>query len=338
MRHFVIVGVLVILAAALTYFGLDAIGLMPVSASAQAGSPTQVGSIDWMWNLQVIAMSFLFALIVIPLLYSLIVFRRRKGDTTDAEYIEGNTALEITWTIIPLFTVIAFAYMGAYSLGKVRSVDPQAMVVNVTASQWAWSFEYPDYGIVSNELHVPVDRQVLLRMQSRDVIHSFWVPEFRVKQDIVPGRVTELRVTPTLAGTYKVRCAELCGTSHFSMEGPVVVSAEAEFAAWVSEQQALAATAPPEIKGEALVKANGCLGCHSVDGTRLIGPTWRGLFGSQVQLSDGSTVTADEAFLTESIKEPSATIVAGFETQIMPVVPLTDEDIANIIAYLKTLK
>lgn len=338
MRHFVIVGVLVVLAAALTYFGLDAIDLLPVSASAQAGSPTQVGSIDWMWNLQVIAMSFLFALIVVPLLYSLFIFRRRKGDTTDAEHIEGNTPLEITWTIIPLIIVVAFAYMGAYSLGKVRSVDPQAMVVNVTASQWAWSFEYPDYGIVANELHLPVDRQVLLRMQSRDVIHSFWVPEFRVKQDVVPGRVTELRVTPTLAGGYKVRCAELCGSSHYAMEGPVVVSAEAEFTAWVAEQQALAAAAPPEVKGEALVKANGCLGCHSVDGTRLIGPTWRALFGSQVELSGGSIVTADEAFLTESIKEPSATIVAGFETQVMPVIPLSDEEIANIIAYIKTLK
>lgn len=339
MRHFVIVGVLVLLAAVLTYFGLDAIGLMPVPASAQAGSPTQVGSIDWMWNLQVIAMSFLFALIVVPLLYSLFVFRRRKGDTADAEHIEGNTALEVTWTIIPLIVVLAFAYMGAYSLGKVRSVDPQAMVVNVTASQWAWSFEYPDYGIVSNELYLPVDQQVLLRMQSRDVIHSFWVPEFRVKQDVVPGRVTELRVTPTLSGRYKVRCAELCGSSHYAMEGPVVVASGEEFAAWVSEQQALTAAALlPEVKGEALVKASGCLGCHSVDGTKLIGPTWRGLFGSQVELSDGSTVTADEAYLAESIREPSASIVAGFETQVMPVIPLTDEDIVNIIAYLKTLK
>ena len=207
MRHFIIVGILVLLVAVLTYFGLDAIGLLPVAASAQAVP------IDWLWNLEVITISFLFALIVVPLVYSLVVFRRRKGDTTDAEHIEGNTKLEIAWTIIPLFIVMIFAYLGAYSLADTRRVDPQAMVVNVTASQWNWSFEYPEYGFVYQQLYLPVDRQVLLKMESMDVIHSFWVPEFRLKQDILPGRVTELRITPTVIGDYKVRCAEMCGTS-----------------------------------------------------------------------------------------------------------------------------
>jgi cytochrome c oxidase subunit II len=337
MRHFIIVGILVIVAAVLTYMGLDALQLMPVAASAQAIP------IDWLWNVEVIAISFLFALIVVPLLYSLIVFRRKKGDTTDAEHIEGNTKLEIAWTIIPLITVVAFAYMGAYSLAETRRIDPQAMVVNVTASQWSWSFEYPDYGVVSSDLYLPENKQVLLKMQSTDVIHSFWVPEFRVKQDVVPGRVTELRITPTLLTLnkdkpFKVRCAELCGTSHYKMEQPVIVVDETEFVAWVSDQQKLAAAAQtPELKGQSLAKST-CSSCHSVDGSTLIGPTWLGLFGSQVQLSDGTTVTADEAYLTESIHNPSAKIVAGFETQIMPVFPLTDEQIANIVAYIKTLK
>lgn len=333
MRHFITVGILVIVAAVLTYMGLEALHLLPVAASAQAAT------IDWLWNWDVIAMSFLFALIVVPLLYSLVVFRRRKGDTTDAEHIEGNTKLEIAWTIVPLFIVMTFAYMGAYSLAETRRVDPQAMIVNVTASQWAWSFEYPDYGFVSKELYLPKDRQVLLRMQSRDVIHSFWVPEFRLKQDVVPGRVTELRITPTLDGSYKVRCAELCGTSHAYMESPVTVVEQTDFVAWAGEQQALAAAAQtPEAKGELLVKNSGCLGCHTVDGAKLVGPTWFGLFGSQVELSDGTTVTADAAYLTESILKPSAKIVAGFETQVMPAFPLTEEDVANIVAYIKTLK
>ena len=334
MRHFIIVGILVIVAASLTYMGLDALNLMPVAASAQAGP------IDWMWNWQVVAMSFLFALIVVPLLYSLVAFRRKKGDTADAEHIEGNTKLEIGWTIAPLFIVMVFAYMGAYSLAETRRVDPQAMIVNVNASQWAWSFEYPDYGFVSTELRLPKDKQVLLRMQSKDVIHSFWVPEFRVKQDIVPGRVTELRITPTLDGAYKVRCAEICGTSHAYMESPVLVLSQTDFMAWATEQQGIAAAAQtPEGKGALLVKSSGCLGCHSIDGSKLVGPTWLGLFGSQVPLSDGTTVTADEAYLTESILNPSAKIVAGFETQAMPAfATLTEEEIANILAYLKTLK
>lgn len=341
MRHFVIVGILVMLAAVGTYAGLDASGLLPVAASTQAGSVSTVGSIDWLWNLQVIAMSFLFALIVVPMAYSLIVFRRKKGDTSDAEHIEGNTTLEIAWTIVPLFLVLVFAYIGAYSLREVRRVDPNALVVKVQARQFAWTFEYPAYGgFVSDQLHLPADRQVLLQMESTDVIHSFWVPEFRVKQDVVPGRVTELRVTPDLPGSYKVRCAELCGAAHFQMEQPVIVTSGEEFVKWAVDQQAAyAAAQTPDAKGELLVKANGCLGCHSINGTPLVGPTWKGLFGSPVKLSDGTTVTADEAFLKESILQPAAKIVAGFEAAgAMPAYTFTDEELSYIIAYLMTLK
>lgn len=332
MRHYVIVGILVIVMAVFTYVGLTAADLMPVEASAQAIP------IDWMWNLDLIAMSFLFALIVVPLFYSLIVFRRKKGDTTDAQHMEGNTSLEITWTVIPLFIVLAFAYLGAYTLGETRFVDPGAMVVEVTAFQWSWKFQYPDYGITTTALYLPLDKQVVLRMESPDVIHSFWVPEFRVKQDVVPGRVTEYRITPTRLGEYKVRCAELCGTSHSFMESPVVVVEQIEFDAWVAEQQAaMAALDTPEARGQALVNANGCAACHSITGTPGIGPAWRGLFGSQVELADGSTVTADDAYLSESILNPMARVVEGFPPT-MPPYTFTPEEVADIIAYIKALK
>ena len=334
MRHFVIVAILVIVMAFLTYMGLTSVGLMPVEASAQAIP------IDWMWNLQVIAMSFLFALIVVPLFYSLIVFRRKKGETGDGEHFEGNTTLEITWTVIPLFAVLTFAYLGAYSLGETRRVDPEAMVVNVTAQQFAWSFEYPDYGITTKELYLPVDKQVLLSMTSRDVIHSFWVPEFRVKQDIVPGRFTEYRITPTLEGVYQVRCSELCGASHAYMLAAVEVVPEDRFMNWVAEQQAvaLAAAETPEARGQTLSVQNGCFGCHSVDGSPASGPTWQGLYGSQEELVDGSTVAVDDEYIKESILNPQAKIVAGYETVQMPAFEFTDEQIADIIAYLNTLK
>jgi cytochrome c oxidase subunit II len=336
-RHFVIVGILVILMAILIYFGLDSAGLMPVEASAQAVD------IDWMWNLEVMAMSFLFSLIVVPLVYSLIVFRRKKGDTTDAEHMEGNTRLEIAWTIVPLFIVMAYAYLGAVNLAETRRVDPEAMVVKVTGLQWSWTFEYPavnGLAVVSDELHIPVGKQVLLRMTSNDVIHSFWVPEFRVKQDLVPGRITELRVTPTLEGNYKVRCAELCGTSHAYMEKPVVVSSQEDFDAWMTQQLALAeeASQTPEGRGQALVAASGCAACHSVNGAAGIGPTWFGLFERQETLTDGSTVVADEAYIHESIKAPQAKIVRGFENQLMPNYGFTDEQIDDIVAYIKTLR
>lgn len=336
-RHFVIVGILVIVMAVLTYIGLDSAGLMPVEASAQAAD------IDWMWNLEVIAISILFSLIVVPMVYSLIVFRRKKGDTTDAEHMEGNTRLEIAWTIVPLFIVMAYAYLGAVNLAETRRVDPEAMVVKVTGLQWSWTFEYPavnGLSVISDELHVPVGKQVLLRMTSNDVIHSFWVPEFRVKQDLVPGRITELRITPTLAGNYKVRCAELCGTSHAFMEKPVVVSSQEEFDAWMTDQLAKAeeASQTPEGRGQALVAASGCNACHSINGAAGIAPTWFNLFEHEVELTDGSVVVADEAYIHESIKAPQAKIVRGFENQLMPNYGFTDEQIDDIVAYIKTLR
>lgn len=339
MRHFVVVGILVILMAVLTYVGLESAGLMPVEASAQAVP------IDRMWNEQIMAMSFLFALIVVPMAYSLVVFRRKQGDTTDGQHIEGNTNLEITWTILPLFAVVAFAYLGGNSLAETLRTDPNAMVVKVTARQWSWSFEYPEYGVFSTELRVPVGKQLDLQMTSTDVIHSFWVPEFRVKQDLVPGRVTELRITPTLitpAGkSWKVRCAELCGASHYAMETPVIVMSQADFDAWMADQVKLAAqaAATPEGRGEALVRVSVCSACHMINGVGgNIGPSWNGVFGHEVKLADGSTVIADEAYLAESIKAPQAKIVAGYQTQLMPNYGFTDQQIADIVAYIKTLK
>jgi cytochrome c oxidase subunit 2 len=334
MRHFVVVGILVIVVAVLAYAGLQFAHLMPVEASAQSVP------IDRLWNAELATISFLFSLIVVPLTYSLIVFRRRKGDTTDAQHIEGNSTLEITWTIIPLFIVMTFAYLGAGNLAEIRRADPNAMIVKVTGQQWSWSFEYPATGVTSKELHIPVNQQVLLQMTSRDVIHSFWVPEFRPKQDVVPGRITELRITPTRIGDYKVRCAELCGTSHAYMLAPVIVSSKADFDTWMAQQVKLAeqAAQTPEGRGQALVLANGCAACHSINGDSGIGPTWLGLAGSQVKIAGDGTVVADDAYLHESIKAPQAKIVQGFETQLMPNFGLTDEQINDIVAYIKTLK
>lgn len=334
MRHFVIVFILVIVMTVLTYFGLTGLHLLPVAASAQAET------IDWLFDLDVKAISFLFALIVVPMFYSLVVFRRKKGETGEGKHFEGNTPLEITWTIIPLFVVMTFAYLGSYSLGETRRVDPEAMIINVTAQQFAWTFEYPDYGIVTKELYLPSNKQVLLKLQSKDVIHSFWVPEFRIKQDVVPGRITEYRITPVEEGFYRVRCAELCGTSHSYMLANVEVVPQVRFESWVKAEQekALAAAETPEARGQTLVAQNGCAGCHTVDGSPLVGPTWLGLYGSQAHLTDGSTVTVDDAYIKESILNPSAKIVAGFEATQMPAFEFTDEQIADIIAYLKTLK
>jgi cytochrome c oxidase subunit II len=336
MRHFVIVGILIIALTLLTYSGLSHVHLMPVEAS------TQSGEIDWMWDAVSIGMAFLFALIVVPMGYSLIVFRRKKGDTSDAEHVEGNTRLEIAWTVVPLIIVVIYSVLGAKNLADVVRAAPDAMVIKVTAFQWGWTFEYPEYGgFTSPELYLPVNKPVHLEMTSTDVIHSFWVPEFRVKQDLVPGRTTELQITPTLDGNYKVRCSELCGTGHYKMEQPVVVVNTDQFTAWVADQQALALkqAATPEGRGQKIYQTY-CKACHSIDGSVGIAPTWRGLYGSQVKLSDGSTVTANDQYILNSIKNPESQVVNGFQPMSFhyQAAGITDDQLNDILAYIKTLK
>lgn len=334
MRHFVIVAVLILIMTVLVYYGLDQIGLFPAEASQQAET------IDWLFNLEVIGISFLFSLIIVPLAYSLIRFRQKPGDESFGAYITGSTPIELVWTLIPLIVVLVLAYLGAWSLGDTLRVDPNAMEIEVTAFQWAWRFYYPDYNITTNELYLPVDNQVLLKMESPDVIHSFWVPEFRVKQDVVPGLTTEVRITPTVIGDYTVRCAELCGTKHAYMTSPVVVVIEEDFQTWVGEQQAAAVPSgePDPKRGENLSQQNGCFACHTTDGSDGIGPTWQGLYGSEVELSDGTVVTADEAYLIESIMDSQAMTVAGFPEGAMPPYLFNEAQIADIIAYIESLK
>jgi len=338
-RHFVIIAVLTVVVAVLSYLGLNSLGLMPVVASAQAIP------IDWLFDLEIKLIAFFFAVVMVPLVYSLVVFRRKDGDETDAVHIEGHTNLEITWTAIPLVIVIALGIIGADNLRQVRAIDPQALEVTVVGFQWGWRFEYPQ-GFNSNQLYLPVDKQVVLKMQSLDVLHSFWVPEFRVKQDLVPGRIEEYRITPNRVGEYKVRCAELCGTSHAYMESPVVVISQVEYDEWINQQtataeaEALASAGKPDAKrGEKLYQESGCKACHSLDGSKGVGPSWKGVYGSLVKISDGSTVVADDAFIAESIVEPSAKIVDGYLAGSMPSFAyLKEGQVADLIEFIKTLK
>lgn len=333
MKHFIAVAVLVLIVTVAVSVALSSIPLLPIQASAQAVP------IDNLFGLHVKVISFLFALIVVFLLYSVVVFRRKPGDMSEGDHFEGHTGLEIVWTIAPLATVLFFSYLGAQALAETRRVDPQAMEVKAISSQWSWRYEYPEYGVTSTTLNLPLNRQVLLKLTSTDVIHSFWVPEFRVKQDALPGEnmVKEMRITPTLLGEYKVRCAELCGLSHAYMESPVVVMEQADFDAWITSQTGTLAESPAE-RGKKWAAEFGCAGCHTIDGSVVVGPSWKGLYGTQETLSDGSTVTADDAYLIESIREPGAKIVKGFQNIMPDLSQLTDEQITDLIAYIQSLK
>jgi len=348
MIHLVIVSVLVIISTVLLGLFLTNAPLLPVQASLQAET------VDWLFGVHWWFIAFFVSLIVVFILYSVVVFRRRKGERGDGKYVTGSHQLEILWTIIPIGIVLWMAVIGANTLADVERRDPQAITVDVFASQWVWRFEYtvPVTGeggeevltaVSSDTLVLPKNRQVILRLHSEDVIHSFFVPEFRVKQDVLPGGeefVRELRVTPKLEGNFKVRCAEICGRLHYDMQADISVIDGSEFNAWLQEQAAGCVLSHEEC-GQRWAETFGCVACHSVNGDEGVGPTWQGLFGHEVPLTDGSTVIADEAYLHESIVNPNAKIVAGFQPGIMPqdfAERITEQQIQQIIAFIMSLQ
>jgi cytochrome c oxidase subunit II len=335
-KHFVIASVLVIVVTVLIILGLGSIELLPNLASAEGEY------VDLMFRAQIYVISFIFALIIVFVLYSVVVFRRKPGDTSDGPHIRGSTTLEITWTVIPLIVVMGFGVWGALHLSEITAQEPNELVVEVTGFQFGWRFAYPQYDVESAELYLPRDQQVLFRLTSTDVIHSFWIPEFRVKQDAVPGLWTELRVTPTKVGDYRVRCAELCGYAHSAMYAPVIVVEPDEFQAWLEGQEVGTPTPPEDLtpveRGAQLAEQQGCLSCHSIDGSTQVGPTWLGLYGSERPLEDGSTVVADEEYLRTAILDPGSQVVEGFPNIMPPAYTfLSDEELAALVAYFESL-
>ena len=334
MKKFLPVLALAVVLTLILGFGLQAADLTPAPSSAQAGP------IDDMIHLQTWLIAGLFSLIVAFIIAAAVNSRKRKADEYGSSF-KGSTGLEVGWTVVPLLLVIWLAFIGAQDLAAIRQVDPQALEIKVTAFQWGWLFEYPDSGIQSNVMMMPVDRQARITLTSRDVIHSFWVPEFRVKQDALPGSnlVKELRITPTELGDYKVRCAEMCGGAHALMESPVQVVSQQDFDAWVAEQSN-AADIPPEQRGQRLAETQGCITCHSLDGSRVVGPTWKGIYGTEVPLADGGTDTVDDEYLHTAIVDPNAQVHEGYPPGVMQSYEntLTEEQIADIIAFIKTVE
>lgn len=339
MKHVINVTILIVVAAAVLLFVSNSVQWMPVQASLEAVS------IDNLFNLHIDVIIILYALVNGILLYSVFVFRRKRNDESEGAYFHYNSKLEIGWTVVPLIIVLYFAFLGATVLAQTLQKGEDELEVRVTAQQWTWSFEYPEWGIASTELNLPVNRRVNFIITSPDVTHSFWVPEFRLKQDAVPGEEKHLRLTPTLVGNYKVRCAELCGTSHYAMESPVNVMTEEDFEIW--RQKRLGIYVEPEGEaqdpvalGKQVATSAGCTACHSIDGSPLVGPSWKGIFGATSTFVDGSSATVDEAYLHESIVDPAAKIVEGFQ-DLMPKnfsQTLTETEITGLIEYIKTLQ
>ena len=334
-RHYVAVVVLVIVVTGVLWLLIGGVaGLLPTQASEEARF------VDSLFGVHLSLIIFLFSLIMVIMLYSVVVFRRKPGEEGDGAYIRGNTRLEVAWTVIPLGIVLFLAALGTQYLGKIEKPEADEMVINVIGFQWDWRFEYPEYGVSTSELNLPLERQVRFEMTSEDVIHSFWVPEFRVKQDLVPGITTTLRIKPTELGQYRLLCSELCGTRHAYMIRPVNVMEPVDFEAWVAAEQAAAGQLEPAELGAKVSAEQGCLSCHSLDGSVVVGPTWQGLFGSERVFEDGTTSTADEDYVRKSIINPTDQIVKGFAPNVMPQDygdRLTKEEINGLVEYIKSL-
>jgi cytochrome c oxidase subunit 2 len=327
-KHAIAVAVLTLITAVGLYFLFNWMFNLPLAASAQAGP------IDTLFQSHFIMMAILFAFIMVIMLYSVAVFRRRPDDTEDGPHIHGNTGLEIAWTVIPTLVVIGFGVYGTVVLGDITSPQDNEMNVTVISQQWAWGFEYPEADVRSGRLVLPVDQPVLLELQSLDVLHSFWVPEFRVKQDLVPGTVTNLRITPTEIGSYRLRCAEICGSGHAGMLADVEVVSQADFEQFLIDSAFRYSDLSPEARGEQFYLDLGCNGCHSLDGSAGVGPTWQGIYLREELLTDGTTVIADDEYLRNSILNPNGQIVQGYNPNVMPL--NYPERIAELEAEIRT--
>ncbi|MCB8976847.1 MAG: cytochrome c oxidase subunit II [Ardenticatenaceae bacterium] len=311
-KHAIAVAVLTLVAATGLYFLFNWMFDLPTAAS------TQAGPIDTLFQSHFIMMAILFAFIMVMMLYSVAVFRRRPGDTEDGPHVHGHTGLEIAWTVIPTLVVIGFGVYGTVILGEITQEQTNEMTVSVVGEQWAWSFEYPADDIRSNRLVLPINQPVVLELESKDVLHSFWVPEFRVKQDLVPGTVKTLRITPTQLGSYRLRCAEICGSGHAGMLAEVEVVSQADFEQFLIDSAFRYSDLSSEERGQQFYTELGCAGCHTLDGTTGVGPTWQGIYGREEALTDGTTVVVNDDYIRHSIVAPNDQIVAGFNPNIMP--------------------
>jgi cytochrome c oxidase subunit II len=319
-----------ILWAVLLSLVATAIGIVIVLAIDwfPAQGSTAASDIDTLYDVLLIVSVPIFVLVMAVALYSVWAFRVKPGDTRDGAPIHGNTRLEVIWVTIPLIIVSVLAGYGWIVLDDIEAKKADTLVVHVTGQQFAWSFEYPGQGkLQSNQLVLPKDRPVHFKINTKDVLHDFWVPEFRLKSDAVPGITTEIRVTPTRLGSYPVVCAELCGIGHSTMRQTVRVVPADEFESWVSEQRASkvdggvdAAGGDPLAAGRQLFTETGCNACHTLadaGSTATVGPGLDDLAAQAGRLSKRQGLTPAE-YVENAIVDPDSFVVPGYDEGLMP--------------------
>jgi cytochrome c oxidase subunit II len=302
--------------------------LFPQQASSMAG---QVDAIYFF----MVAVTAFFGLLIAGMIVAFAIKYRRRHPNEVGVAIHGSLALELMWTIIPFFIAMGMFAWGAKVFFDLYRVPAGAMEIFVVGKQWMWKVQHGSGHREINELHVPTGRPVKLIMGSEDVLHSYYIPAFRVKADVIPGRYNTMWFEATTPGTYHLFCAEYCGTKHSGMIGSVIAMEPTEFQIWLDGGTA---EDSPVAAGEKLFGSQGCASCHTAGPTQR-GPSLANLFGHEVKLQGGGTVVADDAYLRESIVAPQTKIVDGF----LPIMPtfqglLSEEQLLQLIAYVKSLK
>jgi cytochrome c oxidase subunit II len=301
--------------------------LFPQQASVQAG---QVDAIYFF----MVAVTAFFGLLIATLIVIFAVKYRRRHDDEVGVAIHGSLALELMWTIIPFFIAMGMFAWGAKVFFDLTRPPAGAMEIFVVGKQWMWKVQHASGQREINQLHVPIGRPVKLIMGSEDVLHSYYIPAFRVKADVIPGRYNTMWFEATRPGTYHLFCAEYCGTKHSGMIGNVVAMEPAEFQTWLDGG---ASQESPVAAGQKLFTSLACVTCHTGEsGAR--GPSLAGVAGHEVELQGGAKVIADDAYLRESIVNPAAKIVNGYQP-LMPTFQgmVTEEQLLQLIVYLKSL-
>ncbi len=278
-------------------------------------------------------MTIVFTIGIVAAIFLFMVKYRRRTDGEIPEQVEGMMTLEILWSVIPFIICIGIFAWGAKLYYQMYTEPKEAMEIFVTGKQWMWRAQHQDGQREINTLHIPVGRRVKLTMTSEDVLHAYFIPAFRTKTDVVPGRYTTTWFEATKPGTYHIFCAEYCGTQHSGMIGTVTVMEPGDFQAWLGG----GTNEPPAVVGERLFSSLACSTCHLADGKGR-GPKLAELYGKSVTLNNGSTVTVDDTYIRESILDPGAKIVKDYQL-IMPSFrgQVSEEQIAQIIAYLKSI-
>ncbi len=329
-------------AAVILLTAVISVVMVQINWNGTAGS-TEADKIDTLLDVMIVLSALVYSVVLVALGYAIWRWRAKPGDESDGEPIHGNTRLEIAWTVIPTVIVLFGAVYSWIVLDDIEARDASRLTVDVTAQQFAWSFEYPKEGITSTELHVPVDRQVEIKLKALDVIHSFWVPEWRVKKDAVPGQPTNVVATPDREGSYQLVCTELCGIGHSTMRAPVVVESPEEFAKWVDKQSGdqgggaasgggggASAGGATAADGEQLFTDQGCVSCHTFAAAGATGTIGPNLDDAVPKLSPDDLHT--------SIVDPSAKVAKGYPDGTMPDNfgdAMSDKQLASLEKYLR---